>query len=70
MEICEVTGYENGQVQLNSIYKFEEDKHTQLKKVSGRLKRTGNPIQNQNKFILSGIYDYLEEGNDSGKSKD
>lgn len=70
MEICEVTGYENGQVQLNSIYKFEEDEHTQLKKVSGRLKRTGNPIQNQNKFILSGIYDYLEEGNDSGKSKD
>lgn len=69
MEICEVTGYKDGQVELNTIYKFQEDEHTQLKKVSGRLVRTKNPILRQDKFILSGIYDYMEEGNDSREGK-
>lgn len=63
MEITEVTGYENGRVTLNSIYKFEEDEKSTLKKVSGRLVRTKNKIQHQEKFILAGVYDYLEEDN-------
>lgn len=61
MEITEVVGYEDGKIILNPIYKFEEDEHTSLKKVSGSLKRTKNKIINQDKFILAGIYDYLEE---------
>lgn len=67
MEISEVVGYENGKVVLNPIYKFEEDENTSLKKVSGSLKRTENKIQNQDKFILAGIYDYLEEDDDRAK---
>lgn len=63
MEITEVVGYENGKIILNPIYKFEEDENTSLKKVSGRLKRTKNKIINQDKFVLAGIYDYLEEQN-------
>lgn len=63
MEITEVVGYENGKIILNPIYKFEEDENTSLKKVSGSLKRTKNKIINQDKFVLAGIYDYLEEEN-------
>lgn len=61
MEITEVTGYREGKIRLNPIYRFREDEHTSLKKVSGHLSRTENKIQNMDKFILSGIYDYLEE---------
>ena len=60
MEITEVTGYKDGRVTLNSIYKFKEDEKSTLKKVSGRLVRTENKIQHQEKFILAGVYDYLE----------
>ena len=60
-KISEVAGYENGRILLNPIYKFEEDENTTLKKVSGSLRRTGNRIRNQDKFVLAGIYDYLEE---------
>ncbi|MBQ8604767.1 MAG: CpaF family protein [Oscillospiraceae bacterium] len=64
MEISEVIGYDHktNQVVLNPIFKFEEDltKRGDMKKVYGELKRVGK-IQNQDKFILSGIYDYLEE---------
>ena len=67
MEITEVVGYEDGRVILNPIYKFEEDENTTLKKVSGSLKRTNNKIINQDKFVLAGIYDYLEEEDGAGK---
>lgn len=67
MEITEVVGYKDGKIELNPIYKFEEDENTTLKKVSGRLNRTGNRIINQEKFIQAGIYDYLEENDGTGK---
>lgn len=68
MEISEVVGYEDGKVILNPIYKFEEDKDTfTLQKVTGSLKRTENKIINQDKFILAGIYDYLEDDDDRTK---
>jgi len=67
MEITEVVDYRDGKIILNPIYKFEEDKEaTSLKKVVGSLKRTENKIQNQDKFLLAGIYDYLED-EDGGK---
>lgn len=62
MEITEVVGYQDKRILLNPIYKFQEDEHTTLKKVSGRLIRTENRILNMDKFVLSGIYDYLEKG--------
>lgn len=54
MEITEVVGYENGHIILNPLYKFEEDEHSTLEKVSGRLKRTDNPMKNDFKLRLSG----------------
>ena len=67
MEITEVVGYEDRRIRLNPIYKFEEDEYSTLNKVSGRLKRTGNPVLNQEKFILAGIYEYLEGQDGKGR---
>ena len=55
MEITEVTGYENGQIQLNPLYVFEEDENSTLERVSGGLKRTKNPLVNQLKQRIAGI---------------
>lgn len=55
MEITEVLGYENGRIILNPLYIFEEDENSTLEKVSGKLKRTKNPLQNDFKLRLSGI---------------
>ena len=55
MEITEVVGYQNGQIILNPLYVFEEDEKSTLTKVSGQLKRTGNPMQNDFKLRLAGI---------------
>ncbi|MDR2088619.1 MAG: CpaF family protein [Clostridiales Family XIII bacterium] len=55
MAITEVLGYENGEVQLNPLYLFEEDERSTLEKVSGSLNRTDNPMVNDFKLQLSGI---------------
>lgn len=55
MEITEVVGYENGNIILNPLYVFEEDKNSTLEKVSGSLNRTKNPMKNDFKLKLSGI---------------
>ncbi len=60
MEITEVVGMDDrGRIILNPIYKFEEDEHTTVRKVSGSLRRTGNQMAHPDKFISTGIYDYL-----------
>lgn len=64
MEICEVVGYEpgkgneTGRIILNPLYVFVEDENSTLEKVSGRLQRTENKMQNDFKLRLSG---YKEE---------
>lgn len=69
MEITEVCGYENGRIRLNPIYKFVEDKEkSTLKKVVGQLARTENKILCQDKFILAGIYDFVESGAENSVS--
>lgn len=59
MEICEVLNYEpgpgGGRIVLNPLYVFEEDENSTLNRVSGRLKRTENPLQNDLKLRLAGI---------------
>lgn len=55
MEITEVVGYENGQIILNTLYRFEEDENSTLEKVSGSLVRTDNPMHNTLKLQLAGI---------------
>lgn len=54
MEISEVLGYENGEILLNPLYEFLEDKNSTLEKVSGRLTRTENPFHNDYKLRLMG----------------
>ncbi len=55
MEITEVVGYKDGQIILNPLYVFEEDENSTLEKVSGRLVRTENKMQNTLKLQLAGI---------------
>lgn len=55
MEITEVVGYKNGQIQLNPLYRFEEDEKSTAEKVSGSLKRTKNPMIKTDKLRLAGI---------------
>lgn len=62
MEITEVAALENGKIRMNPLFRFEEDENTTLRRVSGALKRTKNKMVHPDKFISSGIYDYLEEG--------
>lgn len=55
MEITEIVGYDDGQIILNPLYVFEEDENSTMDKVSGKLKRTDNPMKNDFKLRLSGI---------------
>lgn len=55
MEITEIVGYDDGQIILNPLYVFEEDESSTMDKVSGKLKRTDNPMKNDFKLRLSGI---------------
>lgn len=55
MEISEVIGYENGKIQLNTLYRFEEDEKTTIEKVSGKLRRTENKMINTKKLSLYGF---------------
>ena len=54
VEITEVLGYENGQIKLNTLYKFEENDKSTLEKVSGALKRTNNKMVHTDKLRVSG----------------
>ena len=56
MEITEVVGMDDdGQIELNPLYVFEEDANSRLDKVSGSLVRTQNKLVNDFKLRLSGI---------------
>lgn len=55
LEISEVLGVENGEIQLNPLYRFEEDEESTLERVSGGLKRTANPMRNVQKLRMKGI---------------
>lgn len=61
MEITEVVGLENGYIVLNPLFKFEEDEYATAKKVSGHLNYTGNRMVHPEKFLSSGIYEFLGE---------
>ena len=55
MEITEVLGYENGEIQLNPIYKFVETGEDDNHKIIGSLKRTENAMVNTTKFASAGL---------------
>lgn len=55
MEIVEVLDYKDGQIQLNTLYTFVEEREDADGKIMGSLKRTENKMQNIGKFKLAGI---------------
>ena len=59
MEICEVLGFENGEIKLNPIYQFVEDDKSTMEKVSGKLTRTNHPFMNDYKLRISGISEVI-----------
>lgn len=59
MEITEVLGCQNGEIQVNPIYQFVEDENSTLGKVSGKLKRTDNPLINVHKLQNAGIWEEI-----------
>ena len=59
MEISEILGYENGEIQVNPIYQFVEDENSTLDRVSGHLIRTDNPFMNTGKLRLAGINEVI-----------
>ena len=60
IEITEVVGYEKGEILLNPLYRFKETPDSSRTKVRGVLMRTENHMVHPDKFINSGIYDYLK----------
>ena len=55
LEISEIVGYKDGQIQLNPLYEFVEEGETKDGRVIGFLKRTDNPMVNTLKFKMAGI---------------
>lgn len=59
MEITEVIGMKDGEIELNPLYVFQEDDNSTLQKVSGSLIRTENKMVNRHKLLLAGIYEEI-----------
>ena len=59
MEISEITGYKDGEIQINPLYIFQEDEKSTLERVSVKLTRTKNPLINDHKLRLSGIKEVI-----------
>jgi pilus assembly protein CpaF len=55
LEICEVLGLKNGEIQLNPLYMFEESGEDEEGNIIGGLVRTQNKMQNIQKFRMAGI---------------
>ena len=54
MQIVEVEGYADGEIKLNPLFLFEEERVIG-DRVKGRLRRTENPMRNISKFMTAGI---------------
>ena len=54
MEISEVMGIKDGEIELNPLYVFEEGEESTMDNVIGELKRTKNPLKNTYKLKLMG----------------
>ncbi|MFB5762844.1 CpaF family protein [Paenibacillus medicaginis] len=54
LEISEVIGYQNGEVVLNSLFRFKEYAEREGR-IEGRLERTGTGLQHREKLRMAGI---------------
>lgn len=57
VEITEVLGYKNGEIELNPLYQFVETGEDEEHKIVGGLQRTGNKMVNVFKFQSAGLSD-------------
>lgn len=57
MEITEVLGYWNGEIQLNPLYRFEELGEDENGRIIGQLVRTQNAMVHTQKFLAAGESD-------------
>ena len=57
LEITEVVGYENGEIQLNPLYRFVEHGEDENGRIIGGLERTDRPLINKYKFQMAGLPD-------------
>ena len=57
-EICEVLDYENGDINLNPLFIFEEQGEDNDGKIIGQLKSTGNELKHTYKFKQNLGYGY------------
>ncbi|MCT4563483.1 MAG: CpaF family protein [Maledivibacter sp.] len=57
LEIDEVLGYRDGEIQLNPLFQFMEDGENDDKKIIGELRRTENEMKNTLKFKMAGIFE-------------
>ena len=55
LEINEVVGIRNGQIELNRLYVFKEEPESGKNKVVGQLERTENPLINKQKLERKGL---------------
>lgn len=55
VEICEVLGYEDGEIKLNTLYEFAEHGEDSNKIIIGELRRTKNEMVNIQKFLSAGL---------------
>ncbi len=55
LEITEILGLKEGEIQLNKLYSFEESGEDGKGKVLGYLKPTGSSLANRDKFIAAGL---------------
>lgn len=55
LEIVEVLGYQDGEIILNTLFKFEEDEGESSDKVSGQLVGTGSRLKNRKKLEAAGL---------------
>lgn len=59
MEISELVEYKNGEIVLNTLYKFEEEGEDEEKHIIGSLKRTDNPMIHTFKLRMAGLSDQV-----------
>ncbi|HEX7056442.1 MAG TPA: CpaF family protein [Bacilli bacterium] len=58
MEICELVRFANGEIELNPLYRFQEQGETEDGAVIGQLAATGNRLQRRLKLVMGGFADH------------
>jgi pilus assembly protein CpaF len=58
VEVSEVRGVENGEIELNPLFQFVEEGESEEGKIIGELKRSGNDLENITKLRLAGFKNF------------